>query len=103
MHNQCVTTLADQHFNRMTLFFSLVIAVANQHVFLMLLSDNVYRFNQRTEKGIRDIHHHHANGIADLRGKRLRIGIRAITQLGHGFHYGFAGVRADQRAVVQHA
>ena len=103
VHNQGVTALADQYLNGITLFFSLVIAVANQHIFLVLLGNDVHRFDQRAEEGVRHVHHHYANGIADLRRQRLGISVWPVPQLGHGFHYGFTRFRADQRTVVQHA
>ena len=103
MNNQGVAALTDQHFDGIALFFRLMIAIADQDIFLMLLGDHIDRFHQRTEKGVRYIHHHHADGVADLRRKRLGIGIWPVPELGHGFHYGFTGFRADQRAVVQHA
>ncbi|MNB80517.1 hypothetical protein D3C76_1556450 [compost metagenome] len=52
MDDQGVTSLANQHLNGMTLFFSLVIAVTDQHIFMVLLGDNVHGFDQRTKKGI---------------------------------------------------
>ena len=52
MDNQGVTALADQHFNGMTFFFRLMIAIADQDIFLMLLGDHIDRFHQGAEKGI---------------------------------------------------
>ena len=49
MHNQRVTTLADQHFDGIALFFCFMIAVADQHILLVLLGNNIHRFHQRAK------------------------------------------------------
>jgi hypothetical protein len=41
----------------------------------MLLGDGIHRFHQRAEEGVGDVHHHHADGIADLGGQRLGVGV----------------------------
>ncbi len=60
MDNQGITALADQHFDRVALFVRLMIAVADQQVFVVFLRHRVYRFHQRAEERIGDVHHHHA-------------------------------------------
>lgn len=65
MDDQRRAALTDQHLDGVTLFFRLVIAVADQHIFLMLLSNGIHCFHQRAEEGVGDVHHHHADGIAD--------------------------------------
>ncbi|MNN51226.1 hypothetical protein D3C81_1658510 [compost metagenome] len=79
MDNQGITSLADQHLNGVTFFFSLVVAVTDQHILVVLLGDNVHGFHQRTKEGIRHIHHHHANGVTHLGGESLRIGVGPIA------------------------
>ena len=102
MDNQRRAALADQHLDGVALFFRLVIAVADQHILLMLLGDGIHRFHQRAEEGVGDVHHHHADGIAHLGGQRLGVGVGSVAQLGHRFHHGVARIRTHQRAVVQH-
>ncbi len=87
----------------MALLFCLMVAVADQEIFLMLLGDSVDCLDQRAEEGVGDVHHHHANGIADLGRQRLSVGVRPIPQLRHGLHHRFTGVRADHCAVVEYA
>lgn len=60
MNNQGITALADQHFDRVALFVRLMIAVADQQVFVVFLRHRVYRFHQRAEERVGDVHHHHA-------------------------------------------
>ena len=102
MDDQRRAALTDQHLDGVTLFFRLVIAVADQHIFLMLLSNGIHCFHQRAEEGVGDVHHHHADGIADLGGQRLGVGVGPVAQLGHRFHHHVARIRTHQRAVVQH-
>ena len=52
VYNQCVTALTNQHLNGMTFFFSLMIAVANQDILLMLLGNHIHGFYQRAKKGV---------------------------------------------------
>ncbi|MNC74851.1 hypothetical protein D3C75_1262830 [compost metagenome] len=52
----------------MTFFFFLVVAIANQNVFVVLLRHNIHGFDQRTKERIGNIHDHHADGVAHLRG-----------------------------------
>ena len=103
VNDQRRTALANQYFNGVTLFFRFMIAIADKHIFLMLLGDGIYRFDQRAKKGVRHVHHDHADGIADLGRQRLRVGVGPIAQQRYRLHYRFSRIRAHQRAVIQHA
>lgn len=84
------------------LFFRLMITVANENIFLVLLRDQIYGFHQSAEKAS-ETSMTTTPMVSLTGGQRLRIRIWPISQQGDGLHNGVTGVRTDQRAVIQYA
>ena len=103
MYHQRIAALTDQHLNRMALFIFLMPGVADQHMFVQALRHGIYRFHQRAEEGIGDVHHHHPDGVADLRCQRLRVGVGPVAQRIHRLQHRVTRLRSNGAAVIQHA
>ena len=63
MNHQRSAAVADQLFNRLTLFMKAVIAVADQQKIAGIVGNLLDGFDHRAEEGVGDITHHQADGF----------------------------------------
>ncbi|SVK46409.1 Uncharacterised protein [Acinetobacter baumannii] len=103
VHHQRFAAVPHQLFNRLTLFFGVVVTVANQQKIVGGVGHLLDRLDHRAEEGIGNVGDDQPQRLGGLLRQRSCVGVRVILQLFHGGLHRGARPFAGLGGIVYHA